>query len=145
MYFNSASCRFVPISNYLQLRIVTSTLGEDLVHCFWNILWHGTYCTQPNTQVWNMKLISPHYIYHYWTEGVINKEIWRVFGRGSKLQSSHIKNIIALQFSIVCILEARIPHYVRWLSESTMFLLLLASSFLLLVSILTTIEYWAEF
>jgi hypothetical protein len=48
-------------------------------------------CTQPNTQAWNMKLVSPHYICHYWTEGVINEEIWRVLVMGSKLESSHIK------------------------------------------------------
>jgi len=41
MYFDSAYCRFVPISNSLQLRVVETTLGEDLMHCLWNIQWHG--------------------------------------------------------------------------------------------------------
>ena len=35
VYFNfSAYCRFVPISNYVQLHVVKTPLGEDLVNFF---------------------------------------------------------------------------------------------------------------
>ena len=38
VYFNfTAYCRFVPIANYLQLHVVKTALGEDLVNFFWNI------------------------------------------------------------------------------------------------------------